>query len=135
MKPNDNGYMTVTLSDNGKQKKRLVHKLVLEAFVGPCPEGMQTRHLKNDKLNNRLDNLKWGTLQEQVEDRKKHGSTPKGNKHHRSKLTEKEVRRFLIYCKKFMKKNDVGIWALDGIIIKKNWVDIHDEVFIPNADN
>lgn len=39
-----------------------VHILVAEAFLGPRPGGMEEcRHLDGDKLNNRADNLRWGT--------------------------------------------------------------------------
>ena len=40
----DNGYAYVRLSRNGTSTPRTVHSLVLEAFVGPCPEGMECRH-------------------------------------------------------------------------------------------
>ena len=39
----------------------LVHHLVLEAFVGPCPPGMEARHADDDPSNNNLSNLSWGT--------------------------------------------------------------------------
>ena len=46
-----------------------VHRLVLEAFVGPCPEGMECRHLEGDTANNALSNLAWGTPQENAADK------------------------------------------------------------------
>ena len=45
-----------------------VHRMVLEAFVGPCPEGMQCRHLNDVKNDNRLNNLAWGTRKENSAD-------------------------------------------------------------------
>lgn len=56
-----------------------LHRLVLIAFQGfPKRErgkgkGMVVRHLDGDPGNNNLDNLKWGTQQENWEDRKRHG--------------------------------------------------------------
>lgn len=38
-----------------------VHILVIEAFIGPRPEGMMTCHWDDDKLNNHYTNLRWGT--------------------------------------------------------------------------
>lgn len=54
------GYRKVTMS--GKQ--RYVHALVLEAFVGPRPEGWDCLHGNDDRADNRLANLKWGTKQQ-----------------------------------------------------------------------
>ena len=45
-----------------------VHRLVLLAFVGPCPEGMEVRHLNGDPTDNRLSNLKYGTRTENIID-------------------------------------------------------------------
>jgi DNA-binding XRE family transcriptional regulator len=58
------GYKRVTLAtDKPPYSERvLVHVLVLEAFVGPCPEGYEARHLDGSRDNNNLRNLAWGTL-------------------------------------------------------------------------
>jgi len=64
------GYIRVNL---GGQKK-LVHRFVLETFVGPCPEGMEARHLDGNPANNRLSNLCWSTHKENVRDQYKHGT-------------------------------------------------------------
>lgn len=84
-------YMRVGLYKNSRVTFHCVHKLVLNAFVGPCPEGMQCRHLDGDKENNRLDNLCWGTPKENAEDRKRHGTNSEGEKNGSSKLTWKKV--------------------------------------------
>lgn len=57
------GYCTVQLYTNGKKtaKRRYVHHLVLEAFVGPRPEGLECLHGDDDKLNNTPSNLRWDT--------------------------------------------------------------------------
>lgn len=55
------GYPTITLSGGSRVVTRLVHKLVLEAFVGPRPEGMEACHYDGDKANNALSNLRWDT--------------------------------------------------------------------------
>ena len=63
------GYHRVVLYRDGKPFTRYVHRLVLEAFVGPCSDGKQCRHLDSDPRNNRLDNLCWGTPAENQADR------------------------------------------------------------------
>lgn len=50
-----------------------VHRLVLEAFVGPCPEGMEALHGNAIRNDNRLCNLRWDTKSENSQDRVRHG--------------------------------------------------------------
>lgn len=65
-------YRYVNLHDENGTIACRVHRLILLTFVGPCPEGMQCRHLDGNPGNNRLDNLAWGTTEENIEDRKAH---------------------------------------------------------------
>jgi len=69
-----NHHYHIGLFKIGKRILRLVHSLVLEAFVGPCPDGMECRHLDGDPANNRLDNLRWGTHRENEADKILHGT-------------------------------------------------------------
>jgi hypothetical protein len=55
------GHVSVSI---GKGNTRLVHQLVMEAFVGPCPEGLEVRHLNGRGADNRLENLLYGTRSE-----------------------------------------------------------------------
>lgn len=68
-----------------------IHRLVMLAFCGPRPDGMETRHLNGNKRDNRLSNLSWGTRTENVHDRNIHGTHNKGERHGMSKLTKKQV--------------------------------------------
>ena len=82
------GYPSVTLAREGKHYTRRVHRLVLEAFVGPCPTGEGCRHLDGNPGNPFLTNLAWGTYKENEADKKAHGNTMTGEKHHKAKLTD-----------------------------------------------
>lgn len=92
------GYLQVQPTVRGRNKKIYVHRLVLEAFVGPCPEGMECRHLNGNPKDNRLVNLCWGTRKENQADRRLHGTAGTGEQHSQAKLTEMAVRE--IRCTK-----------------------------------
>lgn len=73
----------------------LVHRLVLEAFVGPCPPGMECRHFPDrDPTNNRLDNLSWATRKQNMEDKASHGTNRKGVPNHKNAGCSSSQARF-----------------------------------------
>ncbi|MFW9223256.1 NUMOD4 motif-containing HNH endonuclease [Corynebacterium striatum] len=64
------GHKRVTLSRVGEEPTgALIHRLVLEAFVGPCPDGFEGCHWDDDPSNNNLSNLRWATHRENMDDR------------------------------------------------------------------
>lgn len=83
------GRKSVMLSKHGQTKRIYVARLVAEAFCG-VPTGPQVRHWDGDCTNDRPDNLRWGTDQDNKNDTARHGSR-KGEKHALSKLTEEQV--------------------------------------------
>ena len=80
--PNHRGYLTVNLRAGGKRLHRGVHRLVIEAFIGPPPEGTECRHLDGDSTNNLVGNLAWGTASENSYDRVRHGTDRESRKTH-----------------------------------------------------
>lgn len=126
------GHLNIRLYKNNKWEIFYVHRLVLEIFVGPCPFGMECRHLDGNPRNNRLENLCWGTRIENMRDSIKHGTRYKpnvrGSKHHRSKLKEEEIKKI----KKLLKENklkmreiaklfNVSIGCISGIKYGQSW--------------
>ena len=92
-KPTDDGYrMLVNLSNEDGSKTHSVHRLILLAFVGPCPEEMEACHWDGNHRNNRLRNLRWDTHIENELDKERHGTRKKGDQVHCAKLTPDEVR-------------------------------------------
>ena len=85
---NGAGYRHVRLCKNGTLTTMLLHRLVLEAFVGARPEGMEARHRDGIRANNTLRNLVWGTKKENADDRIEHGTSPVGARNPKSKLDE-----------------------------------------------
>ena len=67
----------VTLRKNGRTYYCFVHKLVMDAFIGPRPRGLVTRHLNGNALDNRVVNLIYGTQLENVHDSMAHGTHSK----------------------------------------------------------
>jgi hypothetical protein len=66
-------YPKVTLWIGGRITTRSVHGLVMLAFVGPRPPGMEVRHLDGDPTHSSLDNLVYGTGSENTKDVLRHG--------------------------------------------------------------
>ena len=86
--PNYAGYLVITLGKDHKQYR--VGRLVLESFVGPCPENQECCHDDGDRGNNKLNNLRWGTSIDNGNDKRRHG-VAKGMRNSNSKLTENDV--------------------------------------------
>jgi hypothetical protein len=82
IRPSPNGYLTVKLSHPSKKQRFTIQKLVLLAFRGPRPEGLECRHLDGDHNNNCLDNLVYGTHSENMRDKVAHGNHHQANKTH-----------------------------------------------------
>lgn len=79
-KPRSDGYVPVTMWRDGKQYVRLVHAVVLAAFAGPRPAGLEALHADGDRTNNRADNLSWGTHTENQADQVSHGTHPNASR-------------------------------------------------------
>lgn len=96
--PTEEGYHRVRLTRDDCPKWFLVHRLVLEAFVGPCPEGLVCNHWDGDKDNNRPANLEWTTQRENNDHAFRTGlrRMPAGEKNAAAKITPEvvaEIRR------------------------------------------
>jgi len=74
-------YLIVDLcSADHKKHIHKVHRLVLEAFVGPRPEGYVACHGNDDPTDNRLDNLRWDTRSANTYDAVVNGCHPQARK-------------------------------------------------------
>jgi NUMOD4 motif/HNH endonuclease len=88
------GYPRVTLYCGSPRTPvtRLVHHLVLQAFAGPCPDGMEARHGPGGRQDARLVNLCWGTHSDNVgADRVRDGTINRGERHPLAQLTAADV--------------------------------------------
>lgn len=86
------GYYCVSLTVEPRKSRNFnVHKLMALAFFGEA-EGREVRHLNGNKLDNNINNLKYGTTSENQMDRVVHGTSNRGSRHGMSVLTEDDVK-------------------------------------------
>lgn len=124
----NNGYREVTFCIARVQTSHLVHKLVLQAFVGPRPPGMHGRHGDNVRNHNALSNLCWGTPKQNQADRIQHGTDLNGEAVATSKLTNEQVRQIkrrysFRKVTHSMLADEFGVCkaTIAGIIEGRNW--------------
>ncbi len=84
----------------GEKRDCSAHEIVALAFLGPRPDGFETRHLDGNAANNTLANLCYGTTKDNAADRLTHGRQHdnKGEKHgnHKFKIDDiTEMRRMV----------------------------------------
>jgi hypothetical protein len=120
-KTHSNHLQTFLYDDKGRKQTKQVHRLMLEAFVGPCPDGMESSHLNNIASDNRLENLRWETRQENMGrfDRSKCSNT----KLNKQKILE--IRR-LRKDKGYLNREigaiyNVSAGAISNICNRKSW--------------
>jgi len=94
-------YTAKEFYKNNKVTVILLHRVVLEAFVGPCPDGHCGNHKDGDPTHNELENLEWVTYSENTLHAVRVLGTIKpvppkptcqiGSKNYGSKLNEEQV--------------------------------------------
>lgn len=108
---------------------RSVHRLVLEAFVGPCPKGMEGSHIDGNAGNNTLENLCWETPSQNNQRKRGHGTRQNGENSTNRKLTWFQVRviRSLhkrgLYIKTIARMYGMSDVGISHIIHQRNWVE------------
>lgn len=90
--PDKDGYLKIILMRDGVKHYFRVHHLVLLAFVGPCPPGLEGRHKNGIKTANNADNLLWSTHKENIADKTVHGTLLVGSRNSNATGDERRVR-------------------------------------------
>ena len=73
------GYHIVHLYRGDVRTVRTVHSVVA-AFLGPRPAGLDVAHWNGQKLDNRVENLRYATRSENHLDKRRHGTSLLGKK-------------------------------------------------------
>lgn len=87
------GYPTVDIYRKGVAQTVTIHRLVMLAFVGPAPDGLEVCHGNGDPLDNRLENLRYDSRRANRADGIRLGEVPLGEDRVTAKLTWADVDR------------------------------------------
>jgi hypothetical protein len=122
------GRMWVGLYRNAKGTHKKTSNLVLEAFVSPCPMGLECCHNDGNSSNNRLENLRWDTHKNNEADKFKHGTIQRGEDRWNAVLTREEVLeiRILYATGKYLQREIGGLFNtsqkyVSDIVNNKRW--------------
>jgi len=130
----NHGYIIAGLHKGKKRKTCKVHQLVALTYLGEKPEGCQVCHNNGIRTDNRVENLRYDTLSNNMQDKKKHGTIPdfKGENHPQAKLTDNEVRAIRIMYvtgeysqRKLANLFDVSQCMIVKIISREVWKHIY----------
>tara|TARA_R100001086_G_scaffold248358_1_gene185108 strand:- start:6449 stop:6946 length:498 start_codon:yes stop_codon:yes gene_type:complete len=66
-KPNEKGYMRVTIKTPEKRTNYRVHRLIAKAWLPNPSKKPQINHINGIKSDNRVENLEWVTAQENMD--------------------------------------------------------------------
>lgn len=119
-----NGYKYVKLCDGKNQKKVALHRILLLTFLGEDLSKPVVCHKDGNKLNNSLENLRWGTFAENYADSVIHKTNSQGIRNGNTKLKESEVHEILKSSEssiQMAKKFNVASSTIRAIRLKKNW--------------
>ena len=95
LKLNVHGYPLAPLCRGEVKRWALVHRLVLTAFVGPCPAEQEGCHNDGDPTNAKLRNLRWDTRKANHADKRKHGTMLCGATHPSAIYDDRLVKRVI----------------------------------------
>lgn len=85
------GYLRITLTNNGKRKSYYVHRLVARTYLKDYDEKLQVNHINGIKTDNRVENLEMVTLQENIKHSIETGLKPKLKRDRLGRFCGKEV--------------------------------------------
>ncbi|CUX20118.1 MULTISPECIES: NUMOD4 domain-containing protein [Agrobacterium tumefaciens complex] len=85
------GYPSVSLYRGSVRTQKMVHAIIADTFLGPRPPGALACHGNGIRTECDVDNIYWGTPQDNADDRRRHGNNRPGSQHANSKLHERDI--------------------------------------------
>jgi len=129
-----NGYLHVQLSMGGKVMTKSVHRLVALTFLGEPPKGLPlVLHGDGVETNNRIENLRYGTQEQNLADRVTHGTSTRGECHN-ALLTAESVREIRagretgMTYRALAEKFSVSISAVSNVLNGRSWAWVDEKV-------
>lgn len=120
------GYVRVMLYAGNVGRSATVHRLVAEAFLGPCPKGHEVDHINADKQDNRPGNLEYVTRSENLLRRSARG-IGRGEDNAAAKITAADARHIRalhaggLGYKRIAKATDISWNIIRGVCTGKTW--------------
>lgn len=118
------GYYHVYLCVGNKRRRRLVHRLVAQAFLGVS--SLEINHIDGNGLNNRLDNLEYATRQENAAHARVNGFYARGERTGAVALTRRKVRHIRTLKGKMTydaiaRRYGVTYSCIQGVMCGRTW--------------
>lgn len=130
--------VTVSLPrEDGKYVTRHVHRLVMLAFIGRCPDGLEVAHLNGNPIDNRLANLKYVTHQENEAHKRQHGTVATGERNGAAALLGWQVAEMKYLAAKGIPQAriadlfDVDRQRVCDVLGQKTWAEVEARQDVP----
>lgn len=126
----DSGYPQLSLYGNGVPVRKIVSRLVAEAFHRRTGCRDQVNHIDGNKLNNQFTNLEWTTARENTDHALANNLVPRGERCGKAKLRNQDIwairrcRTEGFSYSRLAKKFGISISHVGAIIKKQVWTHI-----------
>jgi hypothetical protein len=124
LRPKDNRKRYTLRGADGYYRRAYGSFFILEAFIGPAPDGLEACHENGNCTDDSAGNLRWDTHSANLLDRRAHGTAPCGEQINTAKLTAEivvEIRRIGKPLKQHAQKYGVSEALVSAIIKRKVW--------------
>lgn len=128
---------TISIATKGVYRHHFIYKLIMLAFLGPCPDGMEIAHLNGNCSDDRFVNLKYCTHKENESHKHMHGTSPQGERNPNSKLLGWQIEEILFLSEKSISHAkiaalfDISYKDVSAIILGIKWSHIKAREDIP----